>query len=126
MEHDSLLCSLILLQAIVFMVGGGNYIEYQNLMDYAKVNEHLLEYCTGNSSVLFDMSMEISRMYDCIEDNKLSLYLTSGQLEIFLLQRQGGAKKVVYGASEIVNASQFIRQVCSCTYAGASTVLMGR
>lgn len=24
-------------QAIVFIVGGGNYIEYQNLMDYSKV-----------------------------------------------------------------------------------------
>lgn len=24
--------------AIVFMVGGGNYIEYQNLVDYAKVS----------------------------------------------------------------------------------------
>ena len=24
-------------QAIVFIVGGGNYIEYQNLMDYSQV-----------------------------------------------------------------------------------------
>lgn len=24
-------------EAIVFLVGGGNYIEYQNLVDYAKV-----------------------------------------------------------------------------------------
>lgn len=24
-------------EAIVFMVGGGNYIEYQNLVDYTKV-----------------------------------------------------------------------------------------
>jgi hypothetical protein len=24
-------------EAIVFIVGGGNYIEYQNLVDYAKV-----------------------------------------------------------------------------------------
>lgn len=25
-------------EAIVFIVGGGNYIEYQNLMDYVKVS----------------------------------------------------------------------------------------
>ena len=25
------------LEAMVFIVGGGNYIEYQNLMDYVKV-----------------------------------------------------------------------------------------
>ncbi|KAL1139436.1 hypothetical protein AAG570_006420 [Ranatra chinensis] len=28
-------------EAIVFVVGGGNYIEYQNLVDYAKVCSHL-------------------------------------------------------------------------------------
>ena len=27
----------VFLQAIVFIVGGGNYIEYQNLVDYLKV-----------------------------------------------------------------------------------------
>ena len=30
------LCDLV--QAIVFIVGGGNYIEYQNLQDYSKVS----------------------------------------------------------------------------------------
>lgn len=29
--------SRLLFQAIVFVVGGGNYIEYQNLVDYTKV-----------------------------------------------------------------------------------------
>jgi len=28
----------IAVQALVFVVGGGNYIEYQNLVDYAKVS----------------------------------------------------------------------------------------
>lgn len=33
--------------AVVFVVGGGNYIEYQNLIDYAKVNmlEKILLQC---------------------------------------------------------------------------------
>lgn len=31
-------------EAIVFVVGGGNYIEYQNLMDYLKVS-YLLLWC---------------------------------------------------------------------------------
>ena len=29
------------LQAVVFVVGGGNYIEYQNLVDYLKVRTAL-------------------------------------------------------------------------------------
>uniref|UniRef100_A0A8C6TR69 Sec1 family domain-containing protein 1 n=1 Tax=Neogobius melanostomus TaxID=47308 RepID=A0A8C6TR69_9GOBI len=47
-------------EAIVFVVGGGNYVEYQNLVDYSK-------------------------------------------------SKQG--KKVVYGCSELFNASQFIKQL---------------
>lgn len=47
-------------EAIVFVVGGGNYVEYQNLVDYTK-------------------------------------------------SKQG--KKVVYGCSELFNASQFIKQL---------------
>uniref|UniRef100_A0AAX7VV56 Sec1 family domain containing 1 n=1 Tax=Astatotilapia calliptera TaxID=8154 RepID=A0AAX7VV56_ASTCA len=47
-------------EAIVFVVGGGNYIEYQNLVDYTK-------------------------------------------------SKQG--KKIVYGCSELFNASQFIKQL---------------
>lgn len=31
--------NFIKFQAIVFVVGGGNYIEYQNLLDYAKVSK---------------------------------------------------------------------------------------
>ncbi|KAK2553789.1 Sec1 family domain-containing protein 1 [Acropora cervicornis] len=48
-------------EAIVFIVGGGNYIEYQNLMDYSK--------------------------------------------------RNSGAKKLLYGASEVMNAKQFLKQL---------------
>jgi len=29
--------SVLYVQALVFVVGGGNYVEYQNLVDYAKV-----------------------------------------------------------------------------------------
>jgi hypothetical protein len=50
--------------AIVFMIGGGNYIEYQNLQDYAKNN-----------------------------------------------RSQMPAKRIVYGCTELVNASQFLEQV---------------
>lgn len=49
--------------AIVFMIGGGNYIEYQNLQDYAK-----------NRSTI-------------------------------------STKRIVYGCTELVNASQFLEQV---------------
>lgn len=30
--------------AIVFVIGGGNYIEYQNLVDYIKVRRKLLTF----------------------------------------------------------------------------------
>ncbi len=49
--------------AIVFMIGGGNYIEYQNLQDYAKTRAPM------------------------------------------------STKRIVYGCTELVNASQFLEQV---------------
>ena len=50
-----------MLQAFVYMVGGGNYIEYQNLQDYCK--------------------------------------------------RQQSSKTITYGASELMNAGNFLEQV---------------
>jgi len=47
------------------MIGGGNYIEYQNLQDYAKTRS---------------------------------------------------TKRIVYGCTELVNASQFLEQVNQCFY----------
>lgn len=52
-------------EAYVFMIGGGNYIEYQNLIDYAKSK-------SSSSS---------------------------------------GPKRIVYGCSQLVNASKFIEQL---------------
>lgn len=49
--------------SIVFMIGGGNYIEYQNLQDYAKTRSTIAK------------------------------------------------KRIVYGCTELVNASQFLEQV---------------
>ncbi|CAF4979556.1 unnamed protein product [Rotaria socialis] len=49
--------------AIVFMIGGGNYIEYQNLQDYAKTRSTM------------------------------------------------ATKRVVYGCTELVNASQFLEHL---------------
>nr|XP_018913157.1 PREDICTED: protein sly1 homolog [Bemisia tabaci] len=57
-------------QAIVFIVGGGNYIEYQNLIDYAK--------------------------------GKWSTNPSSGI---------SSSKKVIYGASTLDNAKQFLKQL---------------
>ncbi|XP_015906128.1 sec1 family domain-containing protein 1 [Parasteatoda tepidariorum] len=50
--------------AVVFVVGGGNYIEYQNLMDYTKGKTNPVQ------------------------------------------------KKIVYGCTDLVNADQFLKQLC--------------
>ena len=47
------LISVHVQQAIVFIVGGGNYIEYQNLVDYSKV------------SVLIFLHNFIKMVYSC-------------------------------------------------------------
>ena len=82
----------------MFVVGGGNYIEYQNLMDYAKVNG----FCLCIRCVL--SGFQCTNIVAQLQKN-------SSLLIGLLFQRHGGAKKLVYGASEVVNASQFLKQV---------------
>lgn len=50
------------LQAIVFIVGGGNYIEYQNLMDYSKVCV-LLKMSRGNK--ILEQIWDLLRVHLC-------------------------------------------------------------
>ena len=73
-------------QAIVFIVGGGNYIEYQNLQDYSKVSVMVQHY----SSVM------------CIwcatqRDSK-------------------NVKKITYGTSQMMCPNDFLLQVRSFLY----------
>jgi len=50
-------------QAIVFIVGGGNYIEYQNLMDYSQVCV-LLKISHGNK-ILEQMLDLFNKLTNC-------------------------------------------------------------
>lgn len=43
--------------AIVFIVGGGNYIEYQNLVDFIKVSYAKVQYSDHYNDNLFSISV---------------------------------------------------------------------
>lgn len=70
-------------EAIVFVVGGGNYIEYQNLVDYAKVTTSTMAYVGCVLMVLFS----------------------------FQSKGVQGNKRVIYGSTSLFNAKQFLKQV---------------
>lgn len=67
--------------AYVFVVGGGNYIEYQNLVDYAKVRYYstFIHFCKHS---IFQAKT------------------TAGQL-----------RRITYGTTTLNNASQFLQQL---------------
>lgn len=73
--------------AIVFVVGGGNYIEYQNLVDYAKVLP----------------TLELGAARGLVK-------IFTG---IFLQQKTsaGNTKRIIYGSSTLNNAKQFLKQL---------------
>ncbi|XP_042646738.1 sec1 family domain-containing protein 1 isoform X2 [Tyto alba] len=73
-------------EAIVFVVGGGNYIEYQNLIDYIKISQ--------------------KRYYSAFAYVTWQYEVSSKQ---GLQGKQG--KHVLYGCSELFNATQFIKQL---------------
>lgn len=51
--------------AIVFIVGGGNYIEYQNLVDFIKVSYAKVQYSDhyNNNLVSISVSAKTNRKY---------------------------------------------------------------
>ena len=70
--------------AIVFVVGGGNYIEYQNLLDNAKV---------------WFIHEKKRRIYSYFYRLKKAKQANSSQ------------KSIIYGCTEFLNASSLILQV---------------
>lgn len=75
--------------SIVFVVGGGNYIEYQNLQDYVKSKN------TGNAVSACKL----------ILINKFIVYLF-----IFTVSA-ASQKRIVYGCTQMMNSDQFLSQL---------------
>ena len=70
--------------AIVFVVGGGNYIEYQNLLDNAKVvNEINIIFYVYSKHLFFKKSKSTNM----------------------------SQKRIIYGCTDFVNASDLLREV---------------
>ena len=54
-------------QAFVYVVGGGNYIEYQNLQDYCKRQQNVKTITYGTSE-LMNASEFLSQVFVCVYD----------------------------------------------------------
>ena len=77
--------------AIVFVVGGGNYIEYQNLQDYAR-----------NKNAAFGSST-------CkIVNKRISPIILT---VFFILVSAASQRRIVYGSTQLMNADQFLTQL---------------
>lgn len=72
--------------AIVFIVGGGNYIEYQNLVDFIKVSHAKVQYSDHYNDNLFRFPFQQK-------------------------QTANTNKRIIYGASTLANSKQFLRQL---------------
>lgn len=68
--------------AIVFVIGGGNYIEYQNLVDFIKVRWERSAWCSN---------------FDFIKLQQKNTANTT--------------KRIIYGSSTLNNAKQFLKQL---------------
>jgi len=75
-------------EAIVFVVGGGNYIEYQNLMDHANSKASLM--ASGLSS-----------------SNLAGMSSSTGSLS----SSTASSKRIVYGCTTLHNSNQMMQQL---------------
>lgn len=69
------------------MVGGGNYIEYQNLVDYCKVRLRLHTFLPFNDDLIF-----------------FSIHVIQNK-------SKSAPKRILYGTTDLMNANQFLQQL---------------
>ena len=108
-----LLCNVcaLLSKAIVFVVGGGNYIEYLNLQDYAKVQSHAVKaHWTKRKwfSSLPRTPTPTPFPSSVLDSCNVMFSLPFGTHP---LQRSQPVKRIVYGSSDLVSAKEFLQQV---------------
>lgn len=92
--------------AIVFIVGGGNYIEYQNLVDFIKVMpvRQFIWLIQMFHFILLLIWYSIDFKHS---SNSLNFHSFSFQQK----QTANSNKRIIYGASTLVNSKQFLRQL---------------
>jgi hypothetical protein len=81
-------------EAIVFIVGGGNYVEYENMRDYCQV------WCR-----------EEARLATHGAPLSLCGNVSHSSNAQFLSQKQTIPKKIAYGTTEILTADAFLKQL---------------
>ena len=82
-------------ESIVFVVGGGNYIEYQNLMDHANAKGNLTSGLS--SSNLAGMNSASASSASSAASNQPS-------------------KRIIYGCTTLHNANQMMQQLTKLGY----------
>lgn len=107
-------CVSTLVKAIVFVVGGGNYIEYLNLQEYAKVRAHMLKTTLDKRKQISPPPLLSLSPYTMIS---LSLGACPPQ-------RSQPAKRIVYGSSDLVSAKEFLQQVDLCVHIQYNTLVL--
>lgn len=80
--------------AVVFMVGGGNYIEYQNLMDFA---------APKTSSNPLTASASTASLSGAVANGSTT--------QLVSLATSTAPKRVIYGCTTLVNANQMMQQL---------------
>lgn len=89
------------LQAIVFVVGGGNYIEYQNLMDHIRNK-------SGGGGVSGVAGSMTGSMTATLKGNSSGNSLSSLGVGS---SSSSPRKNIIYGCTDLMNADQFLAQL---------------
>lgn len=77
--------------AIVFMIGGGNYVEHQNLMDYAKGPESQLGQSGGEQGGQQQQQQAVQQQFTGFGARN--------------------AKRIIYGTTEVLRPTEFLEQL---------------
>lgn len=103
-------------EAIVFVVGGGNYIEYQNLQDFCQVHLLVLAFllhCGHRHSLGRSLSMHLSLDGLLADVGSFTPFMpcTCPAGPLLILQRTGNGRRITYGSSQLLSPDQFIDEM---------------
>ncbi|VEL29685.1 unnamed protein product [Protopolystoma xenopodis] len=95
--------------AYVFIIGGGNYTEYQNLIDWASsANNPVGASGSISSGLAGSAASSVSAVAEGLGFGSSS---STGRTGLTALATGGASRHVVYGCTELLRPTEFLSQV---------------
>lgn len=100
-------------EAFVFVIGGGSYVEYQNLLDWTRENSGGSN-ASGSSTNLVGMAGSTNNATTTNGSFGPNPTDASSSASLSASAPSAGTRRITYGCTELISPSEFLDQVSIC------------